>query len=472
MKKTVSFLLVLALVLGLVPMAFAASHPFTDVPDSAWYAPHVAYVYENDLMNGMSATTFAPNSNMTRAMIVTVLYRIAGSPDTDGKHPFKDVPAGKWFSDPIAWAYENKVVNGMSATSFAPNSNVTREQMVTIFYNYANSCGYDTSELADLSGYADDSSIHNYAVNAFSWAVEAKIISGVDAAHLAPRNNATRAQCATIISRFMGWIDTITEPEEPTEPSVPTEPSEPTEPSVPPTEPSDPTEPSVPPTEPSDPTKPSDPDVPAEYTDALAEAKDYLSIMPFSYLGLIGQLEHDGYSHEAAVYAADNCGADWYEQAVLEAKDYIEYSAFSAEGLYDQLLYEEYTEDQAQYGVDNCGADWNAEAVECAREYLEYDEFTYNELYDQLIYEGFTENQAVYALSNCGKDWDESDSAGLAIPESGSGNTYILNTNTGKFHEPGCGSAENISPSNRYEYVGSRDDLIANGWSPCGNCDP
>lgn len=512
MKRTISLILVLALLVCTVPAALAASHPFTDVPDNAWYAKFVEYVHENELMSGTSETTFSPHSYMTRGMVVTVLYRIAGTPATSGTHPFSDVKAGAWFEKPIAWAYENKVVSGTSATTFAPNMNITREQIVAIFFSYAKSQGYDTSARADISGYADKGAVHSYAVDAFRWAVATGVISGTDATHLSPAGNATRAQCAAILKSFVAWVESTTEAPEPSEPTepAPTEPA-PTEPA--PTEPA-PTEPE--PTE----SQPTEPEVPAEYNAALDEAEDYLSIMPFSYLGLIKQLEYEGYSHEAAVYAADNCGADWFEQAVLTAKDYldssafsyegligqleyekftseqakygadncgadwfeqavlmakeyIDSSAFSYEGLIDQLEYEEFTPEQAKYGADNCGADWNAEALECALDYLEYSDFTYDELYDQLIYEGFTENQAVYALTNCGVDWGGSGGSGPVIPDSSAGgNTYIINTNTGKFHEPGCSSAANISPANRYEYVGSRDALVANGWSPCGRCDP
>lgn len=433
MKKIVSFLLAVAMLLCMIPMASAAALPFNDVPSDAWYASYVEYVYENGLMNGTSATQFTPNGSMTRGMVVTVLYRMAGSPSTSGSHPFTDVSKGEWYEAPIAWAYENEIVTGTSATTFAPKANVTREQLVTIFFRYANSSGYDVSNLANLSGYADASAVGSYALEAFQWAVASGIVSGTDATHLTPRGNATRAQCAAIIQRFENWIDNNS--------SRPTEPESGT----------------------------------TEEQEALATAKQYLSVMPFSYNGLIDQLEYEGYSHAACVYAADNCGADWYEQAVLMARDYLDSSAFSASGLYDQLIYEEFTEAQAQYGVDNCGADWYAEALECAEDYLDYRDFTYDELYDQLIYEGFTEDQVEYAMENCSGSWNDSNSSdgAVTIPsEDPDGTAYILNTNTMKFHDPSCSSVESISEEHKVEWIGNRDDLIAAGYEPCGRCDP
>jgi hypothetical protein len=131
---------------------------------------------------------------------------------------------------------------------------------------------------------------------------------------------------------------------------------------------------------------------------ALKTAKQYLDFSAFSYEGLIDQLEYEKYSHEDAVYAADNCGADWNEQALKSAKQYLSYSAFSHSGLIGQLEYEKFTSEQAKYGADNCGADWNEQAVKAAKQYLDYSSFSRNSLIDQLEYEGFTHEQAVYGV--------------------------------------------------------------------------
>ena len=132
---------------------------------------------------------------------------------------------------------------------------------------------------------------------------------------------------------------------------------------------------------------------------ALKQAKSYISHSAFSYNELIEQLEFEKYTHDEAVYGADNCGADWNAEALEQAQSYISHSAFSYSELYDQLIYGQFTSEQAQYGVDNCGADWNAEAVEQAESYLSHSSFSREELYDQLIYEGFTPEQAEHGVS-------------------------------------------------------------------------
>lgn len=134
----------------------------------------------------------------------------------------------------------------------------------------------------------------------------------------------------------------------------------------------------------------------ASQQNALQTAKDYLSFMAFSYSGLIGQLEHEGFSTEDATFAADNCGADWSQQALASAKSYLDYTAFSYSGLINQLEYEGFTIDQATYAVDNCGADWNEQAAKSAENYLSISAFSREELINQLEYEGFTAEQAAF----------------------------------------------------------------------------
>lgn len=131
---------------------------------------------------------------------------------------------------------------------------------------------------------------------------------------------------------------------------------------------------------------------------ALRSAQSYLRFTAFSYEGLIDQLEYEQYSYEDAVFAADNCGADWDEQALNSALNYLEFTAFSYSGLIDQLEYEEFTTEQATYAADNCGADWNEQAAKSAESYLEFSSFSRDGLIDQLEYEGFTYEQAVYGV--------------------------------------------------------------------------
>lgn len=183
-----------------------ADMPFTDVQPGAWYYDYVDYVYQNGLMNGVSDTSFAPDGNMTRSMLATVIYRAAGSHDLPDEMPFTDVPADSWYNDAVNWAYINKIVNGTSSTTFSPDAQITREQIVTMFYRYAQNWQCDTGIRADLSGYNDAGTINDYAKDAFRWAVEAGIINGTTDTTLSPKDNATRAQCAAIMQRFNQYI--------------------------------------------------------------------------------------------------------------------------------------------------------------------------------------------------------------------------------------------------------------------------
>ena len=171
--------------------------PFKDVTTSNWFYEHVKYCYDNGLMNGMTADTFAPQRNTTRAEFATVLWRLEGSPAPNGANPFSDCQS-HWAKDAVTWAFENGIVNGVSADKFAPNDNITREQMVTMLYRY---CG-EPAVTGDLSAYKDAASVSGYAVNAMIWAVQNGVITGRTADTLAPKGQATRAELATILHRF------------------------------------------------------------------------------------------------------------------------------------------------------------------------------------------------------------------------------------------------------------------------------
>ena len=177
------------------------TEPFTDVRESDWFYDAVVYAYENALMDGMGEGTFAPNATTTRAMVVTILYRLEGEPAVSGDLPFTDVEASTWYTDAILWAVQNGIVNGMNDTQFAPGNDLTREQLVTILYRYAQDKGYDVSASADLSGYPDAGQVQTYAQPAMAWAVAEGIVEGMDG-NLAPAGNASRAQIATILMRF------------------------------------------------------------------------------------------------------------------------------------------------------------------------------------------------------------------------------------------------------------------------------
>ena len=203
-KRLLSLALALCLVCSLLPgTALAAGeNPFTDVPASHWAHDDITYVYENDLMNGTDGSLFSPESTTTRAQVVTILYRLAGQPAADWENPFWDVPASAWFHDAVTWAWENDITGGVSSTHFGAGNAVTREQLATFLYRYAQDQGYDTSARADLSGYSDAGLVSSYATEALSWANATGLITGTTGTTLSPQGSATRAQVATILSRF------------------------------------------------------------------------------------------------------------------------------------------------------------------------------------------------------------------------------------------------------------------------------
>lgn len=175
--------------------------PFTDVNTDDWFAEAVQYMLDNEMMNGTSATTFGPNTTTTRGMIVTILYRLEGEPDAAASN-FTDVASNMYYADAINWAAANGIVNGVSETSFAPDNQITREQMAAILYRYAQFKGYDVTASNDLSSYTDASQISEYATTAMQWANAEGLITGRTSTTLAPQGTATRAEVATILMRF------------------------------------------------------------------------------------------------------------------------------------------------------------------------------------------------------------------------------------------------------------------------------
>jgi hypothetical protein len=186
---------------GETPLA-GGGLPYTDVRDIDWFYNAVAYVFENGLMNGVSESLFSPQGTMTRAMVATVLYRAAGSPDVSGENPFTDVLPGQWYTDAIIWANANGIINGYGNGKFGVNDPVTREQLVAILYRYEKLQNGDiVVDTTLLDAYFDAPQISEYAVEAFAWAVENGIVTGRTATTLAPVGTATRAEVATILER-------------------------------------------------------------------------------------------------------------------------------------------------------------------------------------------------------------------------------------------------------------------------------
>ena len=176
--------------------------PFTDVKADDWFYEAVKYVYDNKLMDGTSSTTFAPLMTTNRAMVVTILWRLEGQPETDATLSFTDVESGVWYTDAVRWAASEGIVKGYSNTVFAPNDTVTREQLATILYRYAESKGYDVSARGDLTTFTDGAKTSSWAAEAMEWAVGSKLLSGKGGNVLDPTGTATRAEVAQIFMNF------------------------------------------------------------------------------------------------------------------------------------------------------------------------------------------------------------------------------------------------------------------------------
>lgn len=186
-----------------MPPDESARLPFTDVDEEDWFYDAVAYVYRNGLFDGTSATTFSPETLMTRAMLVTILYRMEGEPAITAENPFTDVPADTWYTDAVIWADANSIVNGVGNERFAPADNITREQMAVMLYRYAQYKGYDLETGADLSQYTDADGVSAWALDAVRWANGEELLTGRTATTIAPEGMASRAEGATILTRFL-----------------------------------------------------------------------------------------------------------------------------------------------------------------------------------------------------------------------------------------------------------------------------
>jgi len=180
--------------------------PFTDVESTDWFYEAVRFVAENGLMNGTSVDKFSPNTAMSRAMLVTVLYRLEGELPVSGSIPFADVKAGEWYSDAILWANNNNIVIGYSSVIFGRNDPITREQTVTILYRYAKLKGLDVSASVDLSGYTDMKDISGWALDAMKWAVAERIVQGRTNTTIVPQGTSTRAEVAMILQRYSSTV--------------------------------------------------------------------------------------------------------------------------------------------------------------------------------------------------------------------------------------------------------------------------
>ena len=211
MKRLSLFLLVAALLVTMIPSAFAANS-FTDVRSTDWFSDAVSYVQERGLMSGTSATHFSPNEPTTRAMLVTILYRAAGQPETTGQSSFADVLARDYFANAVAWASENNIVTGYSRTRFGSNDPVSREQIATLLWRYAGSPSAGSAQ-----NFADRNQISDYAADAVNWARANGIVNGRPGNRFDPKANATRAEVATILRNFLSQQPNTDTPETPSQ---------------------------------------------------------------------------------------------------------------------------------------------------------------------------------------------------------------------------------------------------------------
>ncbi len=224
-KRMFSLLLALIMVVGLLPAAVMAADaqgetglPFTDVPADAWYLDAVRYVYANGLMIGTSATTFEPDTTITRGMIVTILHRLEGTPKAEGM-TFSDVEEGKWYSDGVAWASANGIVNGFPEGTFEPKTPITREQLATILYRYAQFKGMDVSvgEDTNILSYDDAFEIDEWSMPAMQWVCGAGLLPGLEESDLRHAQPATRAETAALFMNLLAPKPQEPEPEQETE---------------------------------------------------------------------------------------------------------------------------------------------------------------------------------------------------------------------------------------------------------------
>ncbi len=182
----------------------ASALPFNDVAYTSWYYDAVKFVYDKGIMDGVSYYKFAPDATITRGMVVTMLWRMAGEP-YEAAAGFTDVAAGRYYTTAVAWAAKNGIVEGMTATTFAPDQAITREQLASILYRYAKWLGF-SGYGSDISGYTDAGKVSSYAYDAMSWAVRSGVVTGTSARVLDPQGTASRAAAAQMFMNFYNYI--------------------------------------------------------------------------------------------------------------------------------------------------------------------------------------------------------------------------------------------------------------------------
>ncbi len=207
-NRALACLLTLCMLLSVLPVGSFAQEqdngklPFADITAEAWYADAVCYVYENNLMDGVAPGRFAPDDLLDRAMLVTILYRADGRPEMTGAASFADVETGSWYADAVAWGKQNGIVEGVDSQHFEPFAPISREQLVTMLFRYAQYAQRDDSANGSLEQFADADRVSAWAERAMQWAAEAQIVTGKTADSIDPQGGATRAEAACMLMRF------------------------------------------------------------------------------------------------------------------------------------------------------------------------------------------------------------------------------------------------------------------------------
>lgn len=214
LSKIAASVCALTLIGALTVPVMAAENDYTDVSESDWFYEDVVYALDKGIMSGTDDNLFSPDLSTSRGMIVTILWRLEGMPEAKSENVFTDVAEGSYYEDAITWASENGIVSGYSENTFAPDDDITREQLASILYRYASFKGADLAASTDISRYSDASEVSEYAVAAVEWAVAKELINGTGESELSPKGTAQRCQTAAILHRFNESVNNSQKPAE------------------------------------------------------------------------------------------------------------------------------------------------------------------------------------------------------------------------------------------------------------------
>lgn len=449
------------------------AHRFADISSSDWYCNAVQTVFDKGYMSGTSNTTFVPRGTTTRAAFVQTLYNIAGRPPVNENNPFYDVKSGDWYYNAVLWASQNGITGGTSPTTFSPNVNVTREQIAVFLYADAGK-PYTNGSLSD---FADSSRVDSWAATAMRWAVQNGVISGSTSngkRYLKPLDNAIRAETAAMLTNYTGGIENKPAAISPTGfhyddvPDYSTSAYAVVNNNTPFFTNSDKTTVSF--------ERYSDLDWMGRCDEAYANVG--VDLMPTEPRGDISSVKPTGW-HSVKYDIVD--GKYLYNRCHLIG---YQLTAENANKL-NLITGTRYLNVQGMLDFENMVADY----VKETKNHVLYRVTPVFEGDDAVANGVLMEAQSVEdngaGITFCVYcynvqpgivvDYVTGDSYQTSTPSQPSGETtgtYILNTNSKKFHKPSCSSVNKISAANKKSFTGKRSDLISQGYSPCGTCKP